>query len=349
VINEVLTGTVATSTEEFVEVFNPCSTAFNLDGWRLVYRSANNTTPANLGEGSPLVTLQGILPPGGYLVFGGPGYHVHSTSSGALQSGIAANGAVGLRDRDLRLIDSVGFGQVPGNAFVEGTPAPAAPVSPTPGLSISRSPDGADSNDNSRDFTVTTPTPMAANARPGTVATTPPPNVPTGIGSTILPQPGPPPAATGAPDQLPPWSRFLPPGQRFELVLGGAAVLDRETDLVWEKSPDPNSVAWYTAIQNCAYKAVGGRKGWRLPSVAELASLIDPSVLSPGPTLPLGHPFTNVSTGAGYWSATSIAAFPTNVWGVQFRSGQLQAAIKTGQGALGLAWCVRGSMNADAY
>ena len=141
----------------------------------------------------------------------------------------------------------------------------------------------------------------------------------------------------------------MPPAQRFELVLGGAAVLDHETDLVWEKSPDTKSVAWYTAIQNCAYKNVGGRKGWRLPSVVELASLIDPSVLNPGPTLPAGHPFANVLTSTGYWSATTIAAFPTSVWGVQFRSGQPQVANKTGENALGLVWCVRGDMNAEAY
>ena len=182
VINEILTGTAATGTEEFVEIFNPCQAAVSLDGWRLVYRSATNTTPATSTDSSPLFTLQGVLPPGGYVVFGGPGYH--GPSSGALQSGIAANGAVGLRDRDLRLIDSVGFGPVPGNAFVEGTPAPAAPVSPTPGLSISRTPDGADTNDNSRDFVVTPPTPMGANARTGLGPATAPPSVPPVSGST---------------------------------------------------------------------------------------------------------------------------------------------------------------------
>ena len=39
---------------------------------------------------------------------------------------------------------------------------------------------------------------------------------------------------------------------------------------------------------------VGGTKGWRLPSVAELASLVDPA--NSNPALPTGHPFSNVQS-----------------------------------------------------
>jgi hypothetical protein len=187
VINEVLTGAAATGTEEFVEVFNPCATPIAVDGWRLVYRSATNTAPATATDSSLLFTLQGVLQPGGYVVFSGPGYH--GPSSGALRSGIAPSGAIGLRDRDSRLIDSVGFGPVPGAAFVEGMPAPAPPAAPSPGLSISRAPDGADTNNNSRDFVVTPATPMGANARPGLGSATALPNAPPVSGSTT-PLPG---------------------------------------------------------------------------------------------------------------------------------------------------------------
>ena len=34
------------------------------------------------------------------------------------------------------------------------------------------------------------------------------------------------------------WSQILPAATRFQLVMGGAAVLDRETGLVWEQSPE---------------------------------------------------------------------------------------------------------------
>src|SRR5205807_1369275 len=74
---------------------------------------------------------------------------------------------------------------------------------------------------------------------------------------------------------------------------GGAAVLDRETGLVWEQSP-ANSHTWQNARYQCTNLTTGGRKGWRLPSVHELASLIDPNQSSP--TLPPGHPFQQVQS-----------------------------------------------------
>ena len=37
------------------------------------------------------------------------------------------------------------------------------------------------------------------------------------------------------------WSQKLPASARFQLVLDNAAVLDKETGLVWEKSPGYNN------------------------------------------------------------------------------------------------------------
>src|SRR4030042_6763784 len=53
-------------------------------------------------------------------------------------------------------------------------------------------------------------------------------------------------------DQIPPtWSQKLQCNTtacpRFEIVMDGAAVLDKETGLVWQRSPGGYTVSWYDA------------------------------------------------------------------------------------------------------
>ena len=123
------------------------------------------------------------------------------------------------------------------------------------------------------------------------------------------------------------------------------AVLDRETGIVWERSPattaEPN---WGAARFECSFRSIGRRKSWRLPSVHELASLIDASVPFPTLKLPPGHPFTNVQL--GYISDTSDATNTNNAWRVSIQDGSISASDKQFGG---FVWCVRGAMNADTY
>jgi hypothetical protein len=147
---------------------------------------------------------------------------------------------------------------------------------------------------------------------------------------------------------IPPnWDKALPAAQRFVLLtaLNNDAVRDNNTGLVWEKSPQTATATWNGARFMCINKNVGGQKGWRLPSIPDLASLIDPSVAPPGPTLPSGHPFTNIQS-AGYWSATTNAEDASDAWFVYFGRGFVDHDSKTHTGH---AWCVRGGMNAEAY
>jgi hypothetical protein len=142
------------------------------------------------------------------------------------------------------------------------------------------------------------------------------------------------------------WDKKMPSASRFTILsaFGDAAVRDDETGLVWEKTLETNEVSWTDARATCANKDVGGRKGWRLPSIFELASLVDPSIRT-GPTLPLDHPFTSVQMDA-YWSATTIAGNPNSAWIVFFDTGKVLHAFKT---ITFHVWCVRGGMNADQY
>src|SRR5512140_126433 len=65
----------------------------------------------------------------------------------------------------------------------------------------------------------------------------------------------------------PSWDQTLPSSTRFVVLsnLNNAAVLDRETGLVWERSPSAARVpVWADAVNDCYARIIGGRKGWRL-------------------------------------------------------------------------------------
>ena len=145
----------------------------------------------------------------------------------------------------------------------------------------------------------------------------------------------------------PSWSQKLPAATRFVVLLdwNSEAVLDRETGLVWEKSPQTSGLdTWEQARSRCLNKIAGGRKGWRLPSILELTSLVEPGQTNPA-LLP-GHPFISIQT-AFYRSATTDAAIPSKAWVVDFLNGDVFGLDKTSLGSP--AWCVRGGMNAEAY
>lgn len=132
---------------------------------------------------------------------------------------------------------------------------------------------------------------------------------------------------------------------RFECVFSSGspvpiprAVLDKETGLVWERTPDNGVGSWEYAVQTCHVIDLGGRWGWRLPTVEELSSLLDSS--QPAPRLPEGNPFFGVgSPGADYWTQTTYSVDADDAWYVSFELGAPNVQLKSN---LGLVWCVRG-------
>lgn len=182
VINEVLPATSVSAADEFVEIYNPCATDIDLTGWKLVYRSATNVKPADAANDntvlvsfpSPALVAGGTaistIPAGGYLSYWNSSYGIAGVNKDGNLAGSATTGAiggtagsVGLRDAAAALVDSMAYGATTGNAFIETATFPALTTA-MKGSSISRSPNGADTDDNSKDFQVTaTPTPKAAN------------------------------------------------------------------------------------------------------------------------------------------------------------------------------------------
>ena len=146
----------------------------------------------------------------------------------------------------------------------------------------------------------------------------------------------------------PSWDQTLPSNTRFIVLsnMGNNAVLDRETGLVWERSPYQFGGTWEAAQDHCNALSVGNRKGWKLPTIQELGSLMDTSV--PPTNLPSGHPFANVNVMSAYFSATNHHAGPVfgspSVWALSFSNGGAVLAFK--ENTLG-RWCVRGGQGVD--
>jgi hypothetical protein len=142
-------------------------------------------------------------------------------------------------------------------------------------------------------------------------------------------------------DQIPgSWGQKIPnAADRFVLVLDGAGVLDRETGLVWLKSPDTVKRTWDDAMQACTTLSAGGRRGWRLPTVEELLSVQDFDV-STLIKLPAGHPFQNIQ-GCCYWTSEICTTYNSDkAWYVRMGEGAPGCTLKSDT-TYGYMWPVR--------
>jgi hypothetical protein len=158
----------------------------------------------------------------------------------------------------------------------------------------------------------------------------------------------------------------MPSDTRFIVLsnFNSEAVLDRETGVVWQRDAGGPRVDWWTASRTCNGASIGGRKGWRLPTVQELSSVIDPGALS-APRLPAGHPFQNVHATINaqnqidaYWSSTAFDPPPDpntglidstpQAWIVSFYNFAIDGIFKFGDSRYTwYRWCVRTGQGVD--
>jgi len=128
-------------------------------------------------------------------------------------------------------------------------------------------------------------------------------------------------------------------------------VLDHETGLVWQRDLGNwnGNLSWEQAMSACFNFRGGDRMGWRLPTLAEGASLLDPNVNGPSESsLPPGHPFVNLPQALWAWTSTRyLVSDGTNndAYAIYYRSAGFTPGFALPSGGIGYfgAWCVRGA------
>jgi hypothetical protein len=150
-------------------------------------------------------------------------------------------------------------------------------------------------------------------------------------------------------DDLPPaWHKEISGAARFDDSTAQAQgyVLDRETGLVWEKTPDTTTRDWDSSVEHCYNRTVGGEigqsMGWRLPTIDELFTLVEPMTVGT-PKLPAGHPFSGIA--GEYWTATTRPA--PNVSDAYSWDSDTAAVSTWNKVATRRAWCVRAPSGYD--
>lgn len=151
------------------------------------------------------------------------------------------------------------------------------------------------------------------------------------------------------------WGRkYNTAAERFVVLaqFNNEAVLDKETQLVWERSPYTN--VWDgTVTWTCGNRKVGGRMGWRVPTLAELTSLVAPSA-SGGMALQPGHPFVigqgNFAISKRFWTVSVYRLLPEGGYDrrmmvdFDWQSGRTEPVYEEEPNILTARfWCVRGA------
>ena len=147
------------------------------------------------------------------------------------------------------------------------------------------------------------------------------------------------------------WNQLITT-DRFKIVMSGEGVLDQETGLVWEEGPAGATFLWQDAVIHCYQRVAGTRLGWRLPTVEELAALIDPAAEAL-PPLPSGHPFLvppyfPPGSGVAFWTMTSVPEYfgdTSESFAIPYIGGIPVAEPKSDR--FFHAWCVRGGHGHD--
>lgn len=148
VINEIMTGGQSSASNEFVEIYNNSDKEIDIGEWRLVYKSPSGTKEYLLYKWEKGKVLKADE----YFVIGGESF-LGNKDADLKYSLSGKGGGVALRSNTNNFVDAVGYGPLnDSHNFIETQPCPL----PNKDKSISRVPNGVDSNNNFKDFNLLT-------------------------------------------------------------------------------------------------------------------------------------------------------------------------------------------------
>ena len=108
----------------------------------------------------------------------------------------------------------------------------------------------------------------------------------------------------------------LAPGAHYDIQ--AETVRDLGTGLVWQRAIPDETFVFDAARAHCADLTLDGKKGWRVPSLVELLTLIDESATEPPLIDRAAFPNTPSEP---FWSSSYFGGVPGMSWQVYFDHG----------------------------
>ena len=106
---------------------------------------------------------------------------------------------------------------------------------------------------------------------------------------------------------------------------GEKVVKDNNTGVMWQSTSTSDKFDWYHAIAYCADLEYAGYDDWRLPTLRELASIMDFG----GDSYAINRTYFPVLYIGRTWTSKQIFSDSTRAWDISFTTGELERALKS--------------------
>ena len=112
----------------------------------------------------------------------------------------------------------------------------------------------------------------------------------------------------------------LPNPASYDTSVAGV-VTDNVTGLMWQRTASSGTYMNAAAISYCVGDRTGGFSDWHLPTVLELVSIVDFTVLSPGPALDSNAFLGTAGPVLDFWTSSQYAGTAGRAWVIFFDNG----------------------------